>query len=128
MFMGSEKRRRRRDEFDKHKNAALAHLASTPIRSGNYQPLITILLWWMGVRVKPPHFQSFPANILTSGAYFAIVWGVLMWFILFSPRDASGVAVMQLSVLVGLIYGVIMAFYYRLSARRHNLPDWHSLK
>lgn len=128
MFLESDSRRRRREAFDRHKNAALAHLAETSLARGNYQPLPTLLLWMLGARVRPPHFQGFAANVVTSGTYFALVWGLLMWFILFSPRDASVMAAVQMSVLVGLLYGLVMAFYYRRSARKHDLPPWSSLK
>ncbi|MGX5915093.1 DUF6404 family protein [Aliidiomarina sp. Khilg15.8] len=128
MFLGSDSRRRQRNAFDQHKNAALAHLAQTPLSRGNYQPLPTLLLWMIGARVRPPHFQGFAANLLTSGLYFAIVWGLLMWFILFAPRGASPLAALQMSILVGLLYGAVMAFYYRHSARKHRLPSWESLR
>lgn len=127
MLSGSDSRRRQRNAFDKHKNAALARLAQTPLARGNYQPLPTLILWMLGARVKPPHFQGFVANLLTSGIYFALVWGVLMWFILFAPREASPLAALQMSIFVGLLYGLVMAFYYRRSARKQGLPSWESL-
>ena len=62
--------------FEQKLDAALALLASTGIYRSNYAPPLYRFLWWLGVKVPPPHFRSFAANFAITGSYFAIISGV----------------------------------------------------
>ena len=109
------------------RDAALALLARTGIRSNNYAPPALKLLWAMGLDVPPPHFASFAASTVLTGSFFGLVWGLLMWFWQWSDTGMSAGLAAALSVVAGLLFGLSMASYYAYGRRKHRLPPWTSL-
>lgn len=94
-------------------------------RIGQYTiaPPIYRLLWRLGVEVKPPHFASFWSLVAPLGMAFGVFWGVIMWFFIWRQSTPVSVAV-GTAVLAGLLFGIIMALYYRGRARKLGLPKW----
>jgi len=109
-------------------NSALATLAATGIWRRNYAPPLHRLLWHVGLLLPPPHFASFGLNFLLFAAGFGVLWGVVMWFLVWSRQGMSGGAAAGSAGVAGALFGLIMAAYYRHGARKHNLPPWSQLK
>ena len=86
-------------------------------------PPVLILQWKLGIKSKPPHYESFLNNTFSMGMWFAVVWGVLM--LLFEVYSVSGVVLP--SLVAGVFFGIAMASYYKASARKHKLSNWIDL-
>lgn len=113
--------------FETRKAKALDLLRGTGMRESNYLPPATRLLWRLGVEVPPPHFAGFFGAALVSGTFFGVVWGVLMWLIVWQHQGLS-LAATSLTVLsAGLLFGLFMAAYYAWGRRKHALPAWEQL-
>ena len=108
--------------------SALDTLSKTGVWKSNYAPPIHRLLWRMGFVVAPPHFASFTSNLVSYGTYFGTVWGVLMWFAVWSRHDTPPMVAAGFSVFAGLLFGLFMAIYFRNFARKHKLPSWSQLR
>jgi Family of unknown function (DUF6404) len=102
----------------------LKDLAQRGVRQYTVAPPLYRLLWRLGIEATPPHFASFWSLALAMGAFFAIAWGIVMWLFLWRGENMPPVAAFGVSILAGLLFGVIMAAYYRWSARRLALPRW----
>src|ERR1700687_157801 len=96
----------------------LKDLTQRGVRQYTVAPPLYRLLWRLGIEATPPHFASFWSLVLTMGAFFAIAWGIFMWLCLWRGEDMPPVAGFGVSIMAGLLFGVIMAAYYRWSARR----------
>jgi hypothetical protein len=114
--------------FEQKLTAALGLLASTGIWRSNYAPPLHRLLWRIGARVPPPHFLSFTANFVSAGVWFGVVWGLLMWFIVWSHQGRSPNAAFVAALFAGLFFGLCMAAYYRYGARKHGIPLWRDFQ
>ena len=74
--------------------------------------------------MPPPHFASFWSLALLMGGFFAIVWGLFMWLVLWRGEDVAIAIAVVASLIAGTLFGVIMAAYYRWRARQLALPRW----
>jgi hypothetical protein len=102
----------------------LKDLAERGVRQYTVAPPLYRLLWRLGIEATPPHFASFWSLALTMGAFFAIAWGIFMWLFLWQGEDMPVAVGIGVSIIAGLLFGAIMAAYYRWSARRLALPRW----
>lgn len=107
--------------------SALAMLAATGISRSNYEPPLYRLLWRVGLFLPPPHFASFGFNFVFNAVWFGVLWGAIMWLLVWSHLDWSGVGAAIAAIAVGLLFGLVMASYYRYIARKHKLPVWSEL-
>jgi Family of unknown function (DUF6404) len=110
------------------REAALKLLASTGIWRSNYAPPMLRFLWRLGFDTPPPHLVNFSSNALFCGTYFGVTWGLLMWFVFWSPHKISPAAAIISAVFAGIFFGLSMAAYYAHGRRKHNLPLWKDLK
>ncbi|KIN62403.1 hypothetical protein Z946_1261 [Sulfitobacter noctilucicola] len=81
----------------------------------------------MGWLVKPPHYAPFWRVVLGYALWFGPVWGPLMWFLTWRAQGHGLVAALVASVCAGLLFGVLMAIYYRRSRSRNKLSSWDDL-
>lgn len=80
------------------------------------------LAWRMGLRVRPPLYQSFASLAIGMGLWFGVLWGLVMW-LLFWRRDALSITTaFGASLAAGVLFGLMMAAYYRRKARGLRLP------
>lgn len=110
------------------REAALKALASTGMYRSNYEPPFLRLMWRLGFIVPPPHFAPFWFNAISSGIYFGIVWGVLMWFMSWSRQDMGLADALIAAASAGVLFGASMAVYYAHGKRKYSLPSWNDLK
>lgn len=90
----------------------------------NYAPPLFRILWRIGVYVRPPHFASFGSNFLLTGAWFGVVWGAIMWLLVWPGTGKSPLVDAITALVAGLLFGLCMALYYRQGARKYKLPGW----
>jgi len=81
-------------------------------------------LWRLGIEARPPHFASFWSLAVTMGVFFGFLWGIGMWFAFWQDQDMPVFIALAGSALAGVLFGLIMAAYYRSRARKLMLPRW----
>jgi hypothetical protein len=112
--------------FDEKLAAAKKLLASKGIWRASYAPTLVAFLWRFGLHIPPPHFAGFLGVFLFSGSVFAVSWGLLMWLIRWSRQGMPPSIAVGFSALIGLLFGLGMASYYRYTARKYSIPTWDS--
>jgi len=93
----------------------------------SYEPPLLRLLWRLGLNVPPPHFAGFIVTTLFYGGFFALFWGVIMWFFTWSESGMSPTGAAGAALFAGVLFGLIMASYYSWGRRKHRLPGWKNL-
>ena len=114
--------------FDEHYNLAIAELKRTTIVEGNYAPPLHRFLRGRGVKLKPPHYNTIGMNILITGVPFAVLWGAIMWFILWQSQKLTPFMAIGAALVAGAIFGIFMSLYYRWSFNRNDLTKWEKLE
>lgn len=109
---------------DEKINYLLKDLGQRGVGKYTVAPPAFRLLWRMGIEVPPPHFAGFWSLALGMGTFFGVLWGIFMWLLFWRAQDLSAGAVVGFSALAGLVFGLIMAGYYRWHRRRLALPRW----
>lgn len=114
--------------FEKKKEAALEELSQTGIWKLDYKPPALTLLWSLGFKLKPPHYRGFFSNAIPLSVWFAVFWGVSMWFIQWRATSIGINVAIVISIGAGIFFGLSMATYYRWSARKNQLSNWDALE
>ena len=110
--------------FEEKLAAALGLLDSTGMLRGHYAPPLYRLLWKLGIKAPPPHFQSFTTNFVRSGVSFGIVWGLLMWLTVWSRQGKSAYIAFASALSLGVVVGLGAAAHRRYDARKYRIPLW----
>jgi hypothetical protein len=113
--------------FQDKLEAAQKELNETNIWKSNHNPPISVLLRKFGFNIRPFHYCSFISNFLNASLWFSVVWGLIMWFSTWQSNDMSVQVALITSLSAGLLFGIIMAVYYKHSAKKNNLSGWHKL-
>jgi hypothetical protein len=85
-------------------------------------PPIYRLAWLLGLRIRPPLYQSFATLALGMGTWFAIVFALTMWFLFWRVEGISVGRALVGVLFTGVFFGLGMAGYYRWRAGRLQLP------
>jgi Family of unknown function (DUF6404) len=109
-------------------SSALALVAAAGIGRSSYAPPLYRLLWRVGLVLPPPHFASFGFNFVFFTAWFGVLWGAIMWVSVWSRQGMSSVVAAVEAGVAGVLFGLVLAAYYRYGARKHNLPLWSQVK
>lgn len=104
--------------------AALDLLAATGMRTNTYAPPFVRMLWWIGIDIPPPHFAGFLTNAILTGLPFSVVWGMLMWVVMWKAQGMPYLFATIGAILTGIIYGCAMAGYYAWGKHKYQLPTW----
>ena len=88
-------------------------------------PPLFRLLWRLGLEVPPPFFLGFRQLTLLLGISFGVLWGAIMWLWVWRELGLVGSLAVGVpsTVLAGLLFGVIMALFFRWRAGRLELPS-----
>ena len=113
--------------FQSKLEAAQKELNKTKIWKSNHNPPISVLLRKLGVNIRPFHYCSFISNFLTGLLLFGVGWGLMMWFTFWQANDMPIKIAILTSLFSGLLFGLFMALYYKRSAKKNKLSDWHTL-
>ena len=100
------------------------HMTALGILQSTAAPPAWKLLWRLGVEIPPPLFLGFWHAALFMGTFFGLLWGAVMWLILWSWQGMPLAFVAIGSLSAGILFGLLMATYFRYLARKHNLPAW----
>ena len=116
-----------RKTFKRRLNSAFRELKATKIRTWNYKPPVHRLLWICGVEIPPPHYCSFLHNLVFLGIGFAASWGVIIGLHPWWRDDSPTLLAIARAAFLGLIFGLLMANYYRQGAKKYRLTPWREL-
>ena len=98
-------------------------MRSRGVHSLESAPPLWRLLWACGSRIRPPHFMA-PWRIgFLLGSILAVPVGLLFaaaWYWVDCPL---GIA-LAMPPITGALFGVQMAWHFRLEALRLGLPSW----
>jgi hypothetical protein len=94
-------------------------------RSASETPLVRALRA-LGLKPRPPHYASFGVNVMMHGVVFTFFWGLLMWAFVWGGRVPPAYAAVA-ALAAGILFGVVVAFLYRATAERSDLPRWEDL-
>jgi len=98
-------------------------------------------LWSLGIELPPPIFMSFWLLVLFAGAVFGVGMFVLVFAIIRGNEAALGLALgrstrsfshvstsflVALNTILGVLFGLLMAFHFRRQAKRFKLSDWRN--
>jgi hypothetical protein len=114
----------RKMNFEEKKQLALAELKSKKFWKVNYQPPIYILLWKLGFKIRPPHYQKLITNFLISSIFFGVGVGLINWILFHDMSFPLTIETVNYAVFSGIIFGLIISLYYFLEAKRRKLTKW----
>ena len=108
----------------------LAHkeLSDEGVWKPNYNPPLVKLLSKLGLYLPPHYYQSFFANVMLCVAFFAPVWGIFQWFLVWSELGKPVLEAVYISLLTGALFSLVMATLYYIRRKQLNLTDWGSLR
>jgi predicted membrane protein len=106
---------------------ALNLLAATGMWRSNYAPPLLRMLWMCGIDVPPPHFVPFRVNAVMFGATFAVAFGAVKRLIEGPDIARSLFAVLLELVVVGALFGLLMAGLFERGKQKFRLPLWRDL-
>lgn len=114
--------------FEEKRSFAIKELDNAGIWKSNYNPPTVQIIHKLGIQVPFPHYNSFLRNTLVTGIFFGVIWGLLMYFFVWSSLNTP-VAVMVLTPLcTGILFGAAMALYYRHGFKKYKLTPWNEMK
>lgn len=111
---------------DKLQNAH-KEMEASGIKKFNYNSPMLVLLRSLGLNIRPFQYYSFIQNFVITSIWFSTVWGALMWFTTWGPDNMRVQFALILSLFAGLLFGLIMALYFKSSAKSNNLSSWEQL-
>lgn len=105
----------------------MRELKEAGIWKSNSMPPALLICWKLGIKAKPPHYNSFVQNAISTGLWFAAIWGIFMWIIQWRALGLSVSGAIAAALAAGFCFGIAMAAYYRSSARKRQLSNWNNL-
>lgn len=114
-------------EFMRKTDKAFALMSEKGLRKSLRAPFTYRLVWSLGLKVRPALFASFGINVLFLGVFFAVTYGVIMWFVSWRPHGWSPETSIITSIIAGLFYGICIAAKLRNRRKIKGLPVWEEL-
>lgn len=105
----------------------MQELEKSSILRVNYSPVFVQLIRKLGMQLPPPHYASFIANTLIMGVMFGTLWGVLMYLLVWKDQQLALNSMGVKVAISGLWFGLMMACYYKYSARKNQLTPWSDI-
>lgn len=114
-------------EYKRKFDAAMAELQNTDMWNTNHTPPLLRTLLAMGIEARPPHYANLWVVFCGFAVWFAVSWGVAMWFISWRTAGFSGWDAMGASVFAGVLFGTFMTAFYWRGRKKHGLTRWADL-
>ncbi|MFM4685159.1 DUF6404 family protein [Klebsiella pneumoniae] len=114
-------------DFEVRKQKALAIMVRHNMFKCNYAPPLIRFLWWLGVKIPPLPFASFWQVFGLMAGSFSVMYGLLMYLMVWRPQGMSPLFACAVSLIMSVLFGLTMAFFYLWLRRVHKLPDWKDL-
>ena len=87
-------------------------------------PPLFRLAWNLGLPIPPPQFLGFGALTAVMGVPFGVIWGAFMWLAIWKRQGVGIGGTVVASMFAGVLFGMVMAFFFRRKARKLCLPAW----
>jgi hypothetical protein len=100
---------------------AVDDLRARGVRKATAAPLFYCLLWRLGIATAPPLYQGFLGTFVLQGCMFGVPLGAVLAC---ADRRLAPDGAILLGTAGGIIYGALMALYFRVNAYRLGLPKW----
>jgi len=114
-------------EYERKQAAAMAELAATDMWPSNYAPPIYHFYRKLGLKVRPPHYDSFAKVLVGQGLFFGLFWGIFMWFFEWRGSELPVRGMVLATVFAGVFFGVVMALLCARGRMKWNLSAWDDL-
>lgn len=95
------------------------------IPKSSYAPPLYRLIWRLGIKSTPPIFASFTKIFLTQSLIFTVLWGVLMYLILWRKQNMTIESMVWNACFAGVLFGLMVAAFLKWQAKKYNLPSWN---
>lgn len=115
------------NDHERKFQAAMNELEQSGMWRSNYAPIVMRIQRRLGQEVRPPHYASFMSTAIGYAFWFGGVWGILMWFAQWQAQGYTISAAVISAAFAGILFGAMIAGYYRWSGRKHGLSDWGDL-
>ena len=116
---------RKHMDFSNKTELAFKELENTKIWKSSYNPPYLGLLSLLGLRLRPPHYNSIIVNFLTMSSGFGIPFGSIMWFRFWQSEGMPFSLAIIISLVAGILSGTTMSLYFKISATRNKLSNWN---
>jgi hypothetical protein len=84
------------------------------------------LLWLLGLETPPPYFLPFWTGVMVSGISFGLSMGIAhSIFQIIIGTMPTLLSSIGFTIVSGLPFGLMMATFWRMQARKLRLPNWH---
>ena len=108
-------------DYEEKYQRAIAELENTSISIFFYQPLGHLLFKRLGIKLRPPHYNTFVLNCTFSFGIFTTIYLTMVILGLWRPfTDLFWPAIFIVSALVSPVY-------YAWSANTNSLTKWNLL-
>lgn len=105
-------------------NAFAREMEQHGVRSSTAVPPMCRALSHLGFELPPPLFQSPAQMVGCLGIPFGVLFSGAMYVTRWRSQGVSVVATVMLGVIAGVLFGLLLAWYYRRLARKYVLPTW----
>jgi hypothetical protein len=101
------------------------HMAAAGVSKFAAFPPLWRILWRFGIKIPPPVFLGFLPNALIFGGFFGLFFGFGTWLLhSLGVIDSPALSAPWLASVVGVPFGLAMAYEQRTLASKHNLGAW----
>lgn len=114
-------------EYERKHDAAIKELEATEMWPSNYAPPIYHFYRKLGLKVRPPHYDSFVKVLIGQGVFFGLFWGIFMWFFEWRGTELPIRGMVLSAVLAGVFFGCAMALFSAYGRRKWSLSAWEDL-
>lgn len=115
------------EEYARRLKAAEGEIHAAGIWPSNAMPPLFRLMRKLGMQVRPPHYLPFVRAAITSGAFFGVVWGAIMYVTVWRAQGAPASVYIPSSLIAAGLFGVMMAACYQYGRKKHGFSNWDDL-
>lgn len=106
---------------------AMAELAETSMWESNYAPLMHKSVRKLGFKPRPPHYVPLSQQFVTSTAWFGVIWGLFMWWMIWRGTGVSPEVALRQTAFAAMIFGAFLTASYAYGRWKWQLSPWSKL-